>query len=357
MRNSSLMNAALLLAVGLLAPAMAAAEDTAAQPKQRNVTWLATSDAHYDAYENEDRNERNRATIEEMNAIHTRTWPEPLGGDPIGKPRGVLCLGDCIDDGDRLFDGKQQTEKQYEYFLHDFGFDGTDGLLKYPVFEGWGNHDGPPIGEERHGFSFQAHLKARNQQRLAQRLVDHLSDNELHYSWDWDDVHFAQLNIYPADEQNEQIRYNRVWHHPQGALSFLKKDLAENVGESGRPVVLMAHCGFDTDWWHKEDWKNFYDAVKDYNVVLYLYGHTGTGTREWAPEGEEDKLLLINTGQTENGFFVIEIVGDRLRAGYRSKANVQRERLPEGGHSYSWDGSWQWRWLIDRKIPQGAAAK
>lgn len=283
--------------------------------------------------------------------------PDELGGDPIDKPRGVLCLGDCIDDGDRLFDGKRQSEKQYEYFVRDFGLDGTDGLLKYPVFEGWGNHDGPPVGKGRHGFSFHAQLKLRNQQRLAQGLVCHLSDNKLHYSWDWDDIHFVQLNIYPADKQHREIRYDPVWHDPQGALSFLKKDLAETVGDSGRPVVLMAHCGFDTDWWHRDDWKNFYDAVKNDNVVLYLYGHTGTGTREWAPEGEKDKLFVVNTGQTENGFFVIQILGERLRGGYRAKANVKRERLPEGGQAYSWDGSWEWRWLFERKIPRGAAAK
>ena len=29
-------------------------------------------------------------------------------------------------------------------FAADFGLDGTDGLLKFPAFEGWGNHDGPP---------------------------------------------------------------------------------------------------------------------------------------------------------------------------------------------------------------------
>jgi len=42
----------------LPAPSCASAAD---------VTFLVTSDSHYDALENEDRNERNRATIDEMN--------------------------------------------------------------------------------------------------------------------------------------------------------------------------------------------------------------------------------------------------------------------------------------------------
>jgi len=33
------------------------------------VTFLVTSDSHYDAFENEDRNERDRVTIHQMNGI------------------------------------------------------------------------------------------------------------------------------------------------------------------------------------------------------------------------------------------------------------------------------------------------
>lgn len=46
------LSAALLLA--------AAVERALAQAAERNVTFLSTSDCHYDAFEHEDRNERNR---------------------------------------------------------------------------------------------------------------------------------------------------------------------------------------------------------------------------------------------------------------------------------------------------------
>ncbi len=356
MRNHVTNRLRWLLAFSLGLPSYgSAAEPT--KPAGRNVTLLSTSDPHYMAFVHEHRNAEDRAGIEEMNIISTRSWPEKLGGDKIENPRGVLCLGDCIDDGDRMFEGKQQSEKQYEFFIKDFGFDGTDGLLKYPVYEGWGNHDGPPVGKDRNGFSFRARLKLRNEQRLERKLVDHVSENGLHYSWDWDDVHLVQLNIYPADKQNEKVHYNAVWHNPEGSLSFLKQDLAKNVGDSGRPVILMAHCGFDTDWWHPEDWKAFYDAVEPYNVVLYIYGHSGTGVQEWAPEGGGKKITLINDGQTENGFFVIQLTGDRLRAGYRQKDNVKRERNPDRTETYSWDGSWTWKLLVDKKIAPPAASE
>jgi len=328
----------------------AAAHAASATRPQRDVTFISTSDSHYRETERKEQNERNRITVLEMNEIDKRSWPEKLGGDPIARPRGVVMLGDCIDDGDRVIGGKHVSPEQYRFYAADFGLDGTDGLLKFPVFDTWGNHDGPPEGREKHGFSFQAQLKRRNRIRLEKGLIRAVSENGLHYSWDWDDVHFVQLGIYPANRQREGVRYSPVWHDPQNALDFLKKDLADNVGNSGRPVVLMSHCGVDTDWWVPADWKEFYEAARDYNVVLYLYGHTGTGVRQWAPEGAEKKWLCINDGNTTTGFFVIQIVGQRLRAAYRCKEGVKITRQPDKTEVYEWGGAWGWRFLVDQKL-------
>jgi cytolysin (calcineurin-like family phosphatase) len=322
----------------------------AADKPMRDVTFISTSDPHYREAERKANTERDHATLLEINEIAKRTWPETLGGDAIQPPRGVLMLGDCIDDGDRVINGKLVSAEQFQAFVADVGLDGTDGVLKFPVFETWGNHDGPPEGKEKNGFSFQAHLKQRNLARKAKGLISNLSENRLHYSWDWDDVHFVSLGIYAADKQREGVRYSPVWHDPQMALAFLRKDLADKVGQSGHPVVLMCHCGVDTDWWVPADWKEFYDAAKGYNVVLYLYGHSGTGLREWAPEGETKKWQIINDGQTTSGFFVIQIVGDRLRAAYRCKEGVKITRNPDHTETYEWDGTWGWRFLLDRKL-------
>ena len=112
----------------------------------------------------------------------------------------------------------------------------------------------------------------------------------------------------------------------------------------------MSHCGFDTDWWMPDDWKDLYDAAKDYNLVLDLYGHTGTGVHDWAPEGETKKWTCINDGQTENGFFVIQLKGDRLRAAYRAKASVRVTRNPDRTETREWGGGWKWKWLVDKPI-------
>lgn len=356
--SSRLLSAAALwgaTALVLALPGGAPCPAAAAPEAKRDVTFLATSDCHYDAFENEDRNERDRATIDYMNGIATVEWPRNIGGGPIARPRGVVVLGDLLDDGDRKLDGKLQSDRQYASFIADFGLDGTDGRLKYPVFETWGNHDGPPEGREKNGFSFQAQLKKRNDARMGRGWLTGLSTNKLHYSWDWDDVHFVMLGIYPADAQRAGLRYNAEWHNPQGALSFLKADLAKCVGNSGRPVVLMSHCGFDTGWWSQEDWKDLYDAAKGYNVILYLYGHSGTGVADWAPPGEAKRWNTLNTGQTENGMFVVQITGDTLRMAYRLK-DWNMEKQPDGKSKRVWTGNWMWKFTKKTALGAGTAS-
>ena len=328
-----------------------AAELPAGQaPPKRDVTFLVTSDVHYDAFENEDRNDRIRDTLRAMNSVTNLAWPEGLGGGLIQSPRAVLVLGDVIDDGDRKLEGQHQTPVQFGFFEQDFGLDGTDGLLKFPVFETWGNHDGPPVGKEKLGFSFQGQLKRRNLLRQQKGWLTNLSTNGLHYSWDWDGIHFVQLGIYPADEQNPLLkRYSPEWHNPQGALTFLKDDLARHVGTSGRPVVLLSHCGFDTDWWHTNDWRAAYDVARPFNVVLYMYGHTGTGLRRWAPPGEDRTLQCVNTGQAEKGFFVVQITGERVRLAYRIKV-WQQEKLPDKKIKITWDAKWEWKHLLQQPL-------
>jgi cytolysin (calcineurin-like family phosphatase) len=316
-------------------PSLVRADDAA-------ITFFVTSDSHYEAIDHVERNDRNRVTIERMNALPGQAWPQKLGGGEIGKPRGVLALGDLIDDGDK----PGQTDIEWDFFTRQFGLTGKDGLLKYPVFEGWGNHDGPPEKFIKQRVSVQAQIKRRNAQRLESGQIQRVSANGLHYSWDWNDIHLVQTNLYPADKQNGKVRYSLPWHDPQDALAFVKEDLEKSVGASGRPVIIVAHCGFDTDWWVAEDWAAFYDAVKPYHVIAYFHGHTGTGVRQWKPEGADQPLDVINTGQTEKGFFVVEVTKERLRLGYHVKRDPRVLENPE----------WEWKFLFEKKLAEKRAA-
>jgi len=297
----------------------------------RDVTFIVTSDAHYITDDTSERNEAVRRSIVEMNAITGRAWPEPLGGGAIAEPFAVMMNGDIIDDGDK----RDETTLQWAAFVRDFGLTGKEGLLKYRVFDGYGNHDGPPIGKEKHGFSMQAQLKERNLKRKDLGWLTELCPKGIHYSFDFEDIHFVQVNIYPADTQNDKVRYNPVWHDPQGALSFMKSSLEKHVGASGRPVVILSHCGFDTDWWHPDDWADFYRAIEPYKMVGYFCGHSGTGIRKFRPEGVSGpELPVINTGQTAVGFFVVRITDERIVAAYRMHQN----------------GEWLWKHLLDRPL-------
>ena len=326
---------------------------SAAEPPRRDVTFLSTSDPHYRQVDHPQghHNDLNATTIVEMNGITKVEWPAKLGGGAIALPRAVLSLGDLIDNGDAKVAGRVIGRDQFALYAADFGVFPGEARLAYPTMECWGNHDGPPVGKEKSGFSMQAELIARNRLRKEKGAIMNVSANGLHTSWDWDDVHFVQLGLYPADTQHAAIKYNRVWHDPQAALTFLREDLAAHVGKSRRPVVLMSHCGFDTDWWHPEDWAAAYAVAKDYNIALYLYGHTGTGLKAWAPAGETRKWDCINDGHTDIGFFVVQIVGDRLRAAYRSKSGLKVTKGKPGEPAkHEWAGGWEWRFLLDKKI-------
>jgi len=106
----------------------------------------------------------------------------------------------------------------------------------------------------------------------------------VHYSWDWEGVHFIQLNLSPADRP---VQY-KIAQNPFMALSFLKADLAKQVGDSGRPVILVHHYGFDIfsmgieedgninpggEWWTAEDRRQYWEVLKPYNVIVIFSGH------------------------------------------------------------------------------------
>ena len=72
------------------------------------------------------------------------------------------------------------------------------------------------------------------------------------------------------------------------SLDFLIADLEKQVGDSGRPVVITHHIDLarysrpceatDPDnlnrEWHPCDVHGFYNAIREYNVIAILYGHT-----------------------------------------------------------------------------------
>jgi cytolysin (calcineurin-like family phosphatase) len=219
-----------------------------------DVTFYSYGDPHYGSADPK----TNWVTL--INQLANTTLPADLGGGVVGPARGVVALGDLINDGGNLAVGTNQ----WNAWKADYGVNG-EGACIYPVYENFGNHD---LSASRF---VQKDIITRN---LTRPGLTSISTNGLHYSWDWDGVHFVALGVYPADTWTAENTYGSL-HNPEYALEFLKWDLANNVGDSGRPVIVTHHYDLFTDWWPSWQKLAYPRELNGYNVVLILHGHQG----------------------------------------------------------------------------------
>ena len=193
--------------------------------------------------------------------------PDSLGGGKVSNNLlGMIVTGDLIDSADKN-GGPYSAMQCFEWkrYKADFGLTGKDGRLPYPVYELHGNHDGPQ------GDTFIIEdIIARNKKRPN---LTKISENGLHYSWDWGPLHLVNLGMFAGagDKRRKDHHYA-----PRSSLEFLEKDLKETIGSSGRPIVLSFHLhpfGPHFDW-PKEDLVAFWALIERYNVVALFHGHT-----------------------------------------------------------------------------------
>lgn len=267
----------------------------------------------------------NRRLIGWLNRLPGTALPAALGGGMLPVPQGVLHAGDLVENGDKGQPKLAMADVEMKAFTGDWGLNGGDGLLKWPVREVHGNHDGP-----RGDTTVVAEIKARNQRRKGLAKV---SENGLHYSWDWSGIHFVALGIVAGDAPSV-TRKRR--YAPLGSLPFLIEDLKEQVGDSGRPVVLLHHIDVarysqpvpDDKAIHQEwdygDVAAYHEAIKPYRVAASICGHTHArnlfrwdGTPDTRPK--EKGIPFLNTdnaghfGGPSQAFLHIEVSKRLLR--------------------------------------------
>jgi len=248
-----------------------------------DLQFFVIGDTHYlaDKHNPARLDERSKAVtsrlIDTLNALPGSPIPDEAGGGIVGAPRGVIHAGDLIDSGDKngeSYAAMHHTE--FNAYVKDFGLNGNDGRLKTPIYEIHGNHDGPAgAGVPIDG------IIARNKTRPNLKTV---SANGLHYSWDWERIHFINLGIVVGQVKSvtRRRRYN-----PLASLDFLLDDLRQNVRDSGRPVILTHHVDMNRNLdprdpsaaysgkeWDPCDVEAFYNALKPYNVIAIFFGHT-----------------------------------------------------------------------------------
>lgn len=280
----------------------ASAVDEPARGHDDRIAFFVVGDTHFlaDAVNPSRLDEASEAVtrglIGQLNALVGREIPDHAGGGVVQKPFGVIHAGDVIDTGDKT--GKLPSEMQrteIAAFERVMGLTGRDGGLDFPVYEVHGNHDSP---------SGMGHAIDRVIERTKTRpRVSHVSANGLHYSWDVGSVHFVNLGIVVGSVQGIARRRR---YAPRESLEFLVKDLAETVGDSGRPVIITHHVDiarytipvpteapFSDKEWDPADVGGFHAALHRYSVAAIFYGHTHSrNVWQWngisvRPAGEE----------------------------------------------------------------------
>ncbi|MFT6079358.1 MAG: cytolysin (calcineurin-like family phosphatase) [Planctomycetota bacterium] len=249
--------------------------------------------------------------IDKMNALPGQL--SPFGGT-IAKPRGVLIAGDLVDD--------IRNPDNWDTYQKLFDVRGA-GRLRFPVFEGVGNHDLDSRQPEGTFNPVQRDFIERNAQRDGAFCFDR---HGYHYSWDWDQVHFVCLNIFPGNSPRPVYGREARWNDPKRSLDFLRSDLRDRVGASGRPVCLMWHYGLRgwglDKWWTKRDLVVLRELLEPYNVVLILHGHEHRFERySWqgidvvmapAPQFAIDRKVGEMVAPPK-GFVVVRFIDDKLQ--------------------------------------------
>ncbi|NBV55800.1 MAG: hypothetical protein EBR70_04350, partial [Verrucomicrobia bacterium] len=224
----------------LARPALRAAEAT--KPSAPLAAFAVVGDTHYFADKDDPSRMQpvsrayNTGLIDTLNALPGRAIDEGAGGGQVAPLNALLHVGDLIDSGDKNGAVIQQMQRtEWAEWQKDYGLDGAEGRLKFPVYEIHGNHDGP------HGKGLVLDgIIDRNKRR---KNLKGVSANGLHYHYSWDagPVHFVHLGITVGQVKAVQRKRR---YDPVDSLDFLVADLAKHVGDSGRPVVIAHHVDF-----------------------------------------------------------------------------------------------------------------
>ncbi len=289
----------------------------------RNISFLAMGDVHFEHPEVDGcsrashyRVDQQDLMLDALNEIETQDWPNGHGfiraGLPFNAIRGVLVAGDVTDDGGQPLVGSPTAMcPEWATFEQTYGLCG-DRELRYPVYEGYGNHDFPFLAQASSTFHpVTAKIAARNP--LREGLTMQAVEDHAHYAWRWDDIDFVNLDVKPsgtpANPRVEAIDKDSLGErrvNPLAALTFLDNYLDSNVVKKNAQVVIMTHYGPDNGSripaLEKAEFCDVlekYRKKKNVRVIAWIHGHTHhTDYYQWtcpAPD-QEIKIPVFNVG-------------------------------------------------------------
>ena len=288
-----------------------------AGPGVTDVTFLAFGDSQVyldSSLTENDGGRKNDLHVQALNVADTLRW-NALGVDqPVARIRGVLMTGDITQNGR---DARETPANEYGVFAADYGLCGNR-ILRFPMFEGYGNHDFRSWNNLLYGNEHPVadSVSVRNPYRVG--LTNQAPGKAGHYSWDWDGIHFINLNLCPSDIVPVVPDAPVGTRDPRLALTYLVDDLAA-VG-TGRPVVIMHHYypHAATFEWDQAQIDAYASAISGYQVIAILHGHshgTGTGTWQGIPIFNLGSPFYLSYNPDGRGHYsVFRITNDRLYA-------------------------------------------
>ncbi len=274
------------------------------RPGTNDITFFCISDIHYGLAP--EVNTLAPLMVDRMNELPGTAWPAGIDDSVVQPPRGVVVAGDTA---------TSSLAEEWAMFTRDYGLQG-EGRLAYPVYEGYGNHDG--------GDTVVQQMKNRTPQRKG---VTRISADGYHYSWDWDFLHLIHLNVSPG------LTYHP--YDPRFSYTFLTNDLALSVGDSDRPVIIFQHFGYDASssgWWPAQDRTNFFEAIAPYNVIAVVHGHAhdnGFYTREGITICNTPHIHTNIEEPAQHGFLVFHVTSNSLHAAVRTSEDTWGATLEE----------------------------
>ena len=280
-----------------------------AGPGIRDVTFLAFGDSQVfldGSLGQDDGGRKNDLHVQALNVADTLRW-NALGVDqPVSNIRGVLMAGDITQN---CRDAREVNSNEYKVVVDNYGLCGNR-ILRFPFFEGYGNHDFRSWHNLLYGNEHPVadSVSIRNPYRVG--LTNQASATEGHYSWEWDGIRFINVNLAPTDEVPVVADAPVGCRDPRNALTYLVNDLA--TLDPGQPVVIMHHYypHASTFEWDQDQIDAYAAAISSYNVIAIIYGHShGTSTGTW------NGIARFNVGSPYYlSYSVFRITNDRIHA-------------------------------------------
>ncbi|HEV7507374.1 MAG TPA: metallophosphoesterase [Thermoanaerobaculia bacterium] len=270
-----------------------------------DFTFYVTSDMHFfrNNYDT-DMQAFHAANINHF-ATSGELWPDGAGIPPvpISPPTAIVVPGDLGMCGGPEMLGAYRLVWEKE---------SAPDSIHYPVYFGLGNHD--LISRDEAGCTDTAkakrlwyYLDARTAHFHSDRSVtgcllkdggcpDYGPEAGSHnYSWDWHGVHMVMLNTWAGESNRAYLPAQR-----SNGLAWLANDLAAAVGTTNAPVILFQHytLGDIGTWtWQTTDYTQFWNVIKNYNVIGLFSGHTHSlGTVAGTVSATSEKFASMSQG-------------------------------------------------------------